>query len=169
MKKQIIPNLDKLNLGCGTDIKEGYLNVDFENFKGVDLFYDLNKLPYPFADNQFSEIIMQDILEHLDNPYGTMKEIFRILKPGGTVNIRGPHFSCKDVSGDIQHKRGFNSETFKNKNLSGMFKIISQEITFPPSRFFLRPIVRLNPIFYEKHFAYILPAMSLYVELKAIK
>src|SRR3989344_5706428 len=90
----------KLNLGCGNDIKPGYLNVDFETFHGVNLVYNLNKLPYPFKENQFEEIIMRNILEHLDNPYNIMKEIYRISKQNAKVIIRTPHFSSNNAWGD---------------------------------------------------------------------
>jgi predicted SAM-dependent methyltransferase len=169
MKKQIIPNLDKLNLGCGTDIREGYINLDFEKFTGIDVIHNLNKLPSPFKPNTFNEIIMQNVLEHLENPYGVMKELWRISKSEALIQIRVPHFSSNNAWGDIQHKRGFNSETFKNKNLSGMFKIINQRITFSHFRFFMRPIAKFNPVLYEKHLAYILPAVDLVIELRAIK
>jgi len=50
--------LDKLNLGCGTDIWEGYLNVDIVPFQGVDMVWDLNETPLPFKDDSFSEILL---------------------------------------------------------------------------------------------------------------
>lgn len=159
----------KLNLGCGSDIRIGYLNVDFEMFAGVDKILDLNKLPYPFKENTFSEILMQNILEHLNDPYQIMKEIYRISSKNGTIKIITPHFSSNNAWGDLQHKRGFNTDTFKNSNVSGMFEIISQKITFPIWRFFIIPLARLNPQFYERHFAYIFPAQDLEIVLRVKK
>ncbi len=166
---EIIEKYDKLNLGCGNDIKKGYLNLDFEKFKGVDLFYDLNKLPYPFKDNQFSEVIMQNILEHLNDPYQIMREIYRICKNNSIVLIRTPHFSSNNAWGDLQHKRGFNTVTFTNSNVSTMFKVEKQELTFPHIRFFVKYLAKINPIFYEKNLAYIFPAIDLVVRLRVIK
>lgn len=161
--------LSKLNLGCGDDIRKGFLNVDFEKFEGTDMILDLNKIPYPFKKSQFTEIIMKNILEHLNDPYQVMKEIHRISEKGAIVHIRTPHFSSNNAWGDLQHKRGFNSETFLNSNMSSLFKIEKQEITFPHLRFFMRPIARINPVFYEKHLAYIFPAVDLVIKLKVKK
>ena len=88
---------EKLNLGCGSDIKEGFINLDFQKFDGVDLTHDLNKIPYPFKDSSFSEINMRNILEHLNDSYAIMKEIYRISKPNALIKIRTPHFSSNNV------------------------------------------------------------------------
>ncbi|PIN90895.1 hypothetical protein COU60_00945 [Candidatus Pacearchaeota archaeon CG10_big_fil_rev_8_21_14_0_10_34_76] len=162
-------NPSKLNLGCGEDVKKGYLNIDFEKFKGVDKLINLNNLPYPFKDNSFDEILMYNILEHLNDPYQIMKEIHRISKPEAIIKIRTPHFSSNNAWGDLQHKRGFNSETFKNSNMSSFYSIKSQIITFPHIRFFMRGLTKLNSVFYEKHFAYLFPAVDLVIELKVKK
>lgn len=167
-KNSIFSTAKRINLGCGSDIRKGFLNIDFEKFSGVEAEWDLNKLPYPFSDNQVEEIIMRNVLEHLDSPYQIMKEIYRISKPGAVIHIRVPHFSSNNVWGDIQHKRGFNTETFRNKNMS-MFKVVKQEITFSNWKFFMRPIVKLNPVFYERHFAYMFGAVDLVLDLKVIK
>lgn len=161
--------LKKINLGCGQDIREGFLNVDFEKFKGVDLVFDLNSLPYPFKENQFECVVMRNILEHLDNSYTIMQEIHRIAKKGAEVSIQTPHFSSNNVWGDLQHKRGFNTDTFKNPNISGKFQIVRQKITFSHWRFFMRPIANAFPHFYERNLAYIFPAIDLIITLKVKK
>ncbi|MFH1802088.1 MAG: methyltransferase domain-containing protein [archaeon] len=161
--------IKKLNLGCGIDIRKGFINIDFEDIKGVDIVFDLNNVPYPFKDNQFEHIIMKNILEHLNDPYKTMQEIHRISCKGAIVEIQTPHFSSDNAWGDLQHKRGFNSATFKNPNISGRFGIMEQKITFPNHRFFMRSIANLNTSFYERHLAYILPAIDLVVKLVAKK
>jgi predicted SAM-dependent methyltransferase len=164
---RVIPR--KINLGCGKDIKEGYLNVDFEVGKGVDLKLDLNNLPYPFRKNQFEEVYMRNILEHLTDPYNVMKEIHRICAPRALIMIRVPHFSSNNVWGDLQHKRGFNTDTFKNENMSSMFEIIDQKITFSSIRLFIKHIARISPTFYEKHLAYVFPAIDIVINLRVLK
>ena len=37
----------KLHLGCGTDIRAGWVNLDCAKLPGVDIVHDLNVLPLP--------------------------------------------------------------------------------------------------------------------------
>lgn len=102
----------KLNLGCGTDIKKGWVNLDSSGLPGVDVVHDLTKLPLPFADNTFDEILCQDILEHIPEYEEVLKDLHRILAPGGAVHIRVPHFTSKNNFTDPTHRRMFSTNTF---------------------------------------------------------
>jgi len=46
-------------------------------------------LPYP--DNTFDAVILSEILEHLDDDVAGLREIYRVLKPGGVVAITVPN------------------------------------------------------------------------------
>lgn len=95
----------KLNLGCGEDKKEGYVNLDWSPLVHPDVAHDLNELPYPFKDNEFDLIEAYHVLEHLDKPFLIMKEFHRILKPEGTLHIKVPHFSRGFTH--AEHEHGF--------------------------------------------------------------
>ena len=45
----------------------------------------------PFANNYFDTIIMGDVLEHVENERKTLNEVYRVLKPGGTLVLCVPH------------------------------------------------------------------------------
>src|SRR6266508_4546924 len=88
----------KLNLGCGADLRKGYLNVDFaaprsyEHFKdnGYDLefmAYDLETTPWPWVEGEVDEILALNVLEHINRFDAVWHEIHRILKPGGRIKI----------------------------------------------------------------------------------
>ncbi|MCP4373837.1 MAG: class I SAM-dependent methyltransferase [Deltaproteobacteria bacterium] len=97
--------MQKLNLGCGQFKKDGYINLDISPFSKADILHNLEKLPYPFDNNTFDVIEANHILEHLSDPFRVMAELYRILKPGGNIYIRVPHFSR--ALSHPQHKAGF--------------------------------------------------------------
>ncbi|PLW95191.1 MAG: hypothetical protein C0592_00590 [Marinilabiliales bacterium] len=101
----------KLNLGCGTDIKEGWVNLDVSPLEGVDVVHDVNTLPLPFEDELFDYILCQDILEHIEY-IPVLKELHRIMKKGGIIEIRVPHFTSRINYIDPTHKKRFSIETF---------------------------------------------------------
>jgi len=82
----------KLNLGCGNDIKEGYINVDIKEIQGVDLILDISKDRLPFVDGCVEEILLKDVLEHISytRVEHVLKECHRVLKQGGRIYIQCP-------------------------------------------------------------------------------
>jgi hypothetical protein len=103
--------MKKLNLGCGTDIRTGWVNLDKFSLTGVDIVHDLSKLPLPFRDNEFGEILCQDVLEHLEY-IPLLKELFRVSAKGCRLKIRVPHFTSLNNFLDPTHKKYFSFRTF---------------------------------------------------------
>ena len=158
----------KLNLGCGNDRKQGYVNLDLYN-KKADIVHDLEKYPYPFKKDTFEEILAYNILEHLNDPYKTLLEIHRISKPKTIIKIIVPHFSGGNAWGDLQHKKAFNTFAFEHENLKPFFRVKKIQITFPKRRFFIKWFANKYKGFYDYNIANIFPADDIYVELEVIK
>jgi len=79
----------KINLGSGPRrLARDVINVDIEQFEGVDIVSDITKLP--FADASVSMIVCDNVLEHVENPDSVLKEIYRILIPSGVAYISTP-------------------------------------------------------------------------------
>lgn len=97
----------RLNLGCGNYPKKGYINLDRARLPGVDVVHDLSSFPYPFEDQEFDLIEADHVLEHLPEVFPVMREIHRILKKGGRLILRTPHFS-RGFS-QPEHRRGFDA------------------------------------------------------------
>jgi SAM-dependent methyltransferase len=102
----------KLNLGCGTFIKDGWLNHDLAQLPGVDVVHDLRDFPWPFEDGQFGEVYMKDVLEHLPDTIATMEELHRITSPGAKVYIAVPYWNSMIAFGDPTHVKSFNEFCF---------------------------------------------------------
>jgi SAM-dependent methyltransferase len=102
----------RLNLGCGTDIREGWVNLDIAALPGVDVVHDINILPLPFSDGSFDEILCNDILEHVDLA-PVLKECHRILSPGGRMRIEVPHYTSNNNYVDPTHRNRFSVKTFR--------------------------------------------------------
>ena len=49
-------------------------------------------LEMPFEDGSFDRVIAAEVLEHIPDDMAAMREIFRVLKPGGTAAITVPSF-----------------------------------------------------------------------------
>jgi autotransporter strand-loop-strand O-heptosyltransferase len=81
----------KLNLGCGNDIKEDYINVDYLNNIGkVDVAADVAQLP--FKKNSIDEIYIAHVVEHFgvyEIPQ-VFNEFNRVLKEGARLIIEIP-------------------------------------------------------------------------------
>jgi SAM-dependent methyltransferase len=103
---------DRLNLGCGTDIRAGHVNLDVVALPGVDVVHDLADLPLPFPDGRFAEIVCKDVLEHVDY-VPVLRELHRILRPGGLLHVEAPHFTSRAVYLDPTHRTAFTIDTLR--------------------------------------------------------
>jgi len=108
----------KINLGCGNKKIDGYVGVDKTNTSAVDVIHDLNVFPYPFEENSVSEILLDNVLEHLDNPMKILEELYRICLNNAKIKIYVPYFKSNGAFTDITHKKFFseNSFNFLNKD-----------------------------------------------------
>ena len=78
-----------LDIGSGNRRLTGeIINLDIVHFPNVNLFADAHHLP--FRDSIFDGVIIQEVLEHLQEPPKALWEVYRVLKPGGTVYAEVP-------------------------------------------------------------------------------
>lgn len=91
-----------INLGSGnTDIGKNIINADIFQYPNTDLVCDIAKLP--IKSNSIDRVLILCVLEHVPVPEDVVKEIHRILKPGGMVCsifpfMQGFHASPYDYS-----------------------------------------------------------------------
>lgn len=89
---KITSNTIKLNLGCGSDIKAGFFNIDIRTLTGVDFVADITNIDDLVQNGTVEEINAYDVLEHF--PCVLVPRILRNwvvkLKPRGKIIIRVP-------------------------------------------------------------------------------
>lgn len=92
-----LPNFDpsrfprRLNLGCGSDYRAGYLNIDLNAWYRCDLVADIRKLDF-LPSQYYEELVAQDVLEHLPRTetLRTLVNWNRVVRTGGTLMLRVP-------------------------------------------------------------------------------
>jgi SAM-dependent methyltransferase len=175
----------RLNLGSGTDVRPGWTNLDVAPLPGVDVVHDLSLLPLPFEDASFDEVLCKDILEHVDY-VAVLRELHRILRPGGRLRVHSPHFTSPAVWIDPTHRGAFSIDTLRFFVRTGRFagrayyfdfhfaSVESARITFhryrwQPWNYLVEPLVNLAPAvqtYYEETFlARLFPAANVDVVL----
>ena len=139
-----------LDLGCGEGrhVISAYIEADVHSV-GVDLsledlrttldkFSDFdepdnpaksfglssaNALELPFADNTFDKVICSEVLEHIPDYRGALREIERVLKPGGlfcaSVPRRWPEKICWILSEGYYKVPGGHVRIFRSRELRG--------------------------------------------------
>jgi SAM-dependent methyltransferase len=63
----------------------------------------------PFDDNTYDFILCNHVLEHIQDDYKAMKEIYRVLKPGGTAILQIPQ--------DLSREKTFEDNSITSKKL----------------------------------------------------
>jgi len=129
-----MPNEDKvlkrLNLGCGLNKFNGYLNVDSSELVKPDVVVDLNVTPWPWKDNEFGHIVAKDVLEHLgdtsDDYMKIIKEMYRVSDNGAVWEVQVPHWRCDVSVDDPTHKRLLTLGSFMLLNQKKIFERIKE-------------------------------------------
>ena len=89
---------DVLEIGAGSwdytrsliEKKCHYVAVDCVKLPNIDVVIDAVRLSERFGDNYCDFIICMDVLEHLEDPFSVIEEIYQVLKPGGRLLLSTP-------------------------------------------------------------------------------
>ncbi|MCK9582206.1 MAG: class I SAM-dependent methyltransferase [Endomicrobiales bacterium] len=177
----------KLDFGCGSSKKTGFIGIDCIALPNVDVVHNLNQFPYPFEANCASEVWLDNVLEHMDNPLKCIEEIHRICKNGAKVYVGVPYFRSFYATIDPTHKRFFGINWFYYFDPSHLFckKYCYTNVRFKVERIefdreflktkiglFHKMLIKLaekKPFFYESKLSHLFPLNSLTFYLQAIK
>jgi SAM-dependent methyltransferase len=77
-----------LYIGGAGRVVQGYVNIDLFAVPGVDAAADAHQLPFP--SGVFQRVECDAVLEHVRDPAQVMREIERVLAPGGYAHLVTP-------------------------------------------------------------------------------
>ncbi len=88
-----------LDVGCGKKPYEQlfqateYIGLEYDSpenrkKKNADFYYDGHI--FPFENNSFDSLVINQVFEHVFNPDAFLKEVLRVLKPGGKLLMTVP-------------------------------------------------------------------------------
>jgi SAM-dependent methyltransferase len=95
-----------LDIGCGRNKLPGAVGLDNVAHSGVDIVVNLND-PLPLGEALFDVVNADQVLEHVQNLPGLMREIHRVLAPGGLLVAHVPYFRSSWAHVDPTHVRAF--------------------------------------------------------------
>jgi SAM-dependent methyltransferase len=112
-----------LDVGCGS----AWLAEHFDDYTGIDgspeavaaagrrgrhvLLATVNQ-PLPFEDASFDGVVVKDLLEHVEDPVFVVREVLRVLRPGGRAFASSPD-AQRWVWDDYTHRRPFTRKGFR--------------------------------------------------------
>jgi len=91
IKRQTVTGKKYLDVGCGSNTHDDFINLDFVWQPGVDVCWDISK-GLPFSDGTIQAIYSEHCLEHFSLPQARflLREFCRVLKPNGAIRIVVP-------------------------------------------------------------------------------
>lgn len=168
-----------LNLGCGRKKMAGAVNLDITPDTQPDVVHNLNVFPWPFAENSFTSVHANDVIEHLDNIVAVMDELHRICKHGARIDITLPHYSSANAFTDPTHRHYFGWFSFDyftgthehSYYTRTRFQLVRRQLIFYPSLLnkFVHRLAARYPSRYERAWAWVFPAWFLGFELEVVK
>jgi SAM-dependent methyltransferase len=103
----------RVELGCGRQKRDPRsIGIDLIDFDSVDLVGDAIECLRLFPAATVDFVSGHHFIEHVSDMNGLLREVDRVLRPGGQVNFVAPHFSNPYFYSDPTHTRPVGLYTF---------------------------------------------------------
>lgn len=159
----LLRNKKTLDIGCGRKKFPGAVGLDQLPLPGVDVVANLNDR-LPFDGNTFDAVHADQVLEHVRDLVSLMREVHRVLRPGGLFVAHLPYFRSSWAHIDPTHVRSFTINTldyfvrgtfchenyrFHEESFSGMSVFLDKDYPNSPLRRLMRRIALRYPYRFE--------------------
>lgn len=108
--------VDVLHLGAGKRPIKGAVNHDWRldpKRPWITVAHDLNRIPWPWEDESFDRIVARAVFEHLNiDLVQSLDECWRLLRKGGSVYLKLPHWNSDIAHHDPTHRWFFSLRSF---------------------------------------------------------
>jgi SAM-dependent methyltransferase len=167
-----------LDVGCGSKKHPGAVGIDRSADTEADIVHDLDSVPWPIEDGRFDEILLQDVIEHLRDPYAVFAELHRVARPEGRIKLRTPHFSSALAYSDPTHVNYFSAAAIRALAQPGFahysaarFRVVelTLDLWLPFRALGIAALANRWPDTYERYFAFRFPAMNIRAEFEVVK
>jgi SAM-dependent methyltransferase len=167
-----------LDVGCGWKKHAGAVGIDRSPDTDADVVHDLNALPWPLEDSSFDQLLLQDVIEHLFEPYSVFAELHRVARPGASIQLRTPHFSSALAYSDPTHVHFFSAAGVRALAEPGFahysaahFRVVhvTLDLWLPFRLLGLGALANRRTDIYEKYLAFRFPAMNIRAEFETVK
>lgn len=178
----------RIDIGCGSNKDpRADVGVDRLDLPGVDVICDFENSRLPFDNCSAELVVTNHTLEHVENLEGLLREIHRILRPSGCLEVTVPHFSNTLGYSDYTHRRFFGLYTFDYFSNEGSrhwsvpryeysfsFRIRKRRIIFRNFSFlgrlleWLFNLTDFTAYLYESKLAWFLPCFELQFSLERV-
>ena len=164
-----------LDVGCGGKKYSGAVGIDLSSDTDADVVHDLNAFPWPLENASFDQVLMQDVIEHLEDLYAVFAEVHRITRPGGRVQVRTPHFSSALAYSDPTHLHFLSAAAIRGLAEPGFahysdirFDVVDVTLDlWAPFRVIgIAALANRWPDLYEKYLAFRFPTMNIRAEFE---
>lgn len=126
----------KLNIGCGQDHLDDFINMDISDNCNPDIKHDIRKGLPMFKDNSLEEVMANGVLEMVlpnEEFLFVLNEIWRVLKRGGIFNGQVPSIDTRVLMLDPFDRRWFQEATFNYWNVDERcWQVFGKQYKFQP-------------------------------------
>ena len=124
----------KVDLGCGSVKRHGFIGIDHLPLTGVDIVTDINK-GIPLENDSVDYLIASHSLEHLEELPLAISEIFRVMKDRSLVTIVAPYAATLLNAANPYHLKTFNEHSARFFTTCGQTSLDAADYELPAAEF----------------------------------